>query len=121
MNAIHEILQRRGYESAEEMAVADRETVEVAGMMDLTIEKVRSDRLSVAHYHRQRGDLMRDPMVTFRLEGADPDEWVPIEFQQDPTVYQQDREGLDLDGFPAQWSENLQKQGFVDAAQGGAV
>jgi Domain of unknown function (DUF6908) len=40
---------------------------------------------SVAHYYEQNGDLMKDQdMVLIRSEG----EYYPVEFQQDPVIYQ---------------------------------
>jgi len=84
--------------------------------MGLTIEKVREDEISVAHYH-QRGDLMRDPEIVYRIQ-ENTGEWTPIEYRQDPGIYQRDETGLsDAEDFAETWSENLKKQGFLQAAQ----
>jgi len=84
--------------------------------MDLTIEKIRDNEISVAHYHQQRGDLMRDPEIVYRIE--DNGEWTPIEYRQDPGIYQRDETGLnDVEDFAETWSENLKNQGFLQAAQ----
>jgi len=84
--------------------------------MDLTIEKIRDNEISVAHYYQQRGDLMRDPEIVYRID--DSGEWTAIEYRQDPGIYQRDQTGLpDVEDFAETWSENLQRQGFLQAAQ----
>ena len=84
--------------------------------MDLTIEKIRDQEISVAHYHQQRGDLMRDPEIVYRIE--ENGEWTPIEYRQDPGIYQRDNSGLpDVEDFAETWSENLKQQGFLEAAE----
>lgn len=88
--------------------------IEVEGNEDLTIEKIGSDRLSVAHHYIQRGDLMCDPEIVFRVEEG---EWIPIRYTQHPRVHQYDPEGIRIEGFVVQWSANLREQGFVDAAK----
>lgn len=83
--------------------------------MDLTIEKVRSNEISVAHYYKQRGDLMRDPEIVYRVEDG---EWIPVEYTQDPGIYQRDETGLpSVEDFAETWDENLRRQGFLQVAQ----
>jgi len=113
MDAAKRILERLGYESVEEMAVNESHTIEVDGYEDLTIEKVGPNRLSVAHHYIQRGDLMCDPEIVFHIDNG---VWTPVRFTQHPHVHQHDPNGLELDGFVNQWSENLRHQGFVEAA-----
>jgi ParB family transcriptional regulator, chromosome partitioning protein len=56
--------------------------------MAVTVERVGAAHYSVAHYHEQNGDLMRDPEVVF-WKGPDG-RFYPVEFTQDglPTPYQ---------------------------------
>jgi hypothetical protein len=93
--------------------------IEVDGgeaFMDLTIEKVYEDRLSVAHYYNQRGDLMSDPEIVFDV--SSDKEWVPVRFTNSPYIHDHDEDGLDKhDAFINQLDENLKKHGFVDRAK----
>jgi hypothetical protein len=114
MDAINQIIDSYGYESAEAMDLGDSIEVDVDGFMELVIEKCGEKHLSVAHYYEQRGDLMRDPEVVFSLGDG---EWTPFEFRQDPMFHQHDEDGLDIEEFLTQWNSNIQNQGFVDAAQ----
>ena len=113
MEAARAILASLGIESIDEMTVNESYTIEVAGYEDLTIEKIGSNRLSVAHYHVQRGDLMCDPEIVFHIDDG---EWRAVRYTQHPRIHQHDPDGLDISEFVEQWSENLRRQGFVDAA-----
>ena len=113
MDAIKEIIDSYGYESAETMELGDNIEVDADGFMPLVIEKCGENHLSVAHYYEQRGDLMRDPEIVFSLADG---EWTPFEFRQDPAFHQYDKDGLDIGPFLKQWNSNIRKQGFVDAA-----
>lgn len=118
MQAVKEILQAHGYESVHEMDVGESVEVELdtESMMPLTIEKVADNRLSVAHYYEQNMDLMRDPEVVFDTENG---VWRAVEYIQDNlSIYQRDENGLpDAQQFAMEtWDENLQKQGYVEAA-----
>jgi hypothetical protein len=95
------------------MELNDSITVSTEGFMDLTIEKVAENRLSVVHYWKRRGDLMRDPEVVFNTK----DSWMPVRYRQDPQFAQVDEDGLEIQDFLTTWSQNLQAQGFVDAAE----
>ena len=117
MDAIKNILAAEGYEGIQEMDVEDSVTVEVAEMMDLVIEKIGENRLSVAHYYTQNGDLMSDPEIVFRI---DRDHWVPVRYTQHPSIEQHNEDGLDLSGFLKQWDRNLTAQGYVATAGGEA-
>lgn len=114
MEAAKDILDRFGIESIEDMAVNESHTIEVESYEDLTIEKVGSNLIGVAHHYVQRGDLMCDPEIVFRVDDG---VWTPVRFTQHPNVHQHDPEGIELDGFVEQWSENLHRQGFVEAAE----
>lgn len=114
MDVIREILDRIGISSIEAMELNQRYTIIVPGFEDLTIEKVGSTRVSVAHHYLQRGDLMCDPEIVFMVEDTD---WTPVRYTQHPRIHQYDREGLELDAFIRKWSQNLRRQGFVEAAE----
>jgi len=116
MDAVVQILEHLDMEFAE-MELNDLVTVdpESEAMDELTIEKIGDDLLSVGHYYTQRGDLMRDPEVVFRVDG---DRWWPIEFRRDgtPQMHDHNEDGIDLRGFDRHWNKNLKNQGYVDAA-----
>lgn len=113
MDAVQDILLQLDIQSIEEIDVNHRVTIEVDGFEDLTIEKIGPNRVSVAHHYLQRGDLMCDPEIVFKVEDGD---WTPVRYTHHPHTHRHDSEGLDLDGFVERWSENLRNQGFVDAA-----
>lgn len=111
MDLVREILQHRGFQDLEEMEVGQSFKFEVEGYMDLSIERIGVDRISVAHYHVQRGDLMSDPEVVFRVDGS---EWVPVRFTQHPNIHLHDENGLSgIEGFLRTWEKNLIQQGFM--------
>jgi hypothetical protein len=114
MDAVKDILERLGIKSVEGMAVNESYTIEVEGYEDLTIEKIGPDRLSVAHHYIQRGDLMCDPEIVFRVKEG---KWIPIRYTQHPRVHLYDPEGIEVEAFVIQWSENLREQGFVDVGK----
>lgn len=117
MDTVTEIVQAHGYDSVHDMAVGDHIKVEHNHQMPLTIEKIGDNRLSVAHYYTQRGDLMSDPEVVFRLDG---DTWVPVRYTQHPRIHHHDESGLKtLKSFVNTWDRNLRKQGFLEAATDG--
>ena len=100
--------------------------------MDLVIERIGSGprnlaMVSVAHYYVQNGDLMRDPEMTFEIDGAN---FWPVSFQQDSlglyqeACFQRDDRTLvrprllkDLQKFARSWNTNLREQGFLKAAK----
>jgi|GEM_PF-5240252 len=114
MKTVADIIRANGFESVDDMEVGDHISVDVPGLMELVIEKVLDDTISVAHYWEQNRDLMRDPEIVFQVENG---EWTPIEYIQDPRVHRHDPDGLDLGIFPDEWDKTLRDQGFVDAAQ----
>jgi len=116
MNTIKSILTAAGYDSVDELTVNQPVIVERESLMDLHIEKLAADSLSVAHYYTQRGDLMSDPEIVFDTVG---DEWTPIEYTQHgfPQVHQHDDDGLDdATEFVDQWDDTLDDQGFIEHA-----
>jgi hypothetical protein len=113
MDAAKDILSRLSIESVEEMAVNESHTIVVEGFEELTIEKIGPNRVSVAHHYVQRGDLMYDPEIVFHIDNG---VWRPVRYTQHPHIHQHNPDGIELDGFVEQWSENLRLQGFVEAA-----
>lgn len=106
--------------------------LENEGYMPLVIEKVGKDRVSVAHYYEQNGDLIADPdVVCWIAPGGD---WFPIEMQQPPIgrfsgysavvvdwkdgrpnhYYPRMQSGIA--SFCATWAKNLVDQGFTQIA-----
>lgn len=119
MEAAREILHAHGYDDAASMTVGDdiKITLDSDAMMPLVIEKIADNRLSVAHYYTQRGDLMSDPEIVFRVNS---DDWTPVRYTQHPHIHQHNEDGLDsMDQFCTQWSRNLQRQGYVKTAKRG--
>lgn len=79
-------------------------------VMDLSIER-HGNEVIVCQYYHQRGDLMRDPEVRFRIEDG---EWQPISYRIDAlNAYEYSTEGLDIDDTLEMWARNLQSQGFT--------
>lgn len=120
MKTAKQILEQYNIENpVEEMEIGERYEIpadETVADMDLTIEKVREDEISVAHYYQQRGDLMRDPEIVYQVN--ENGEWTPIEYRQDPGIYKRSQTGLpDVEDFSETWSENLRRQGFLEAAE----
>lgn len=108
LEAVQQILEEEGT-SVEEMEVNESYTYNGGeAFNDLTIQKVYDNVLSVGQYHTQRGDLMSDPEVRFDV--SNPEDWVPIEYTQDPQFYQRDKDGIEIDDFISTWDDNLQKQ-----------
>jgi hypothetical protein len=116
MKSIEKILRSKGVENLETMEINENYTIHNQGYHDLTVEKISPDCLSVAHYYTQRGDLMRDPEIVFRI--IENGSWMAVEYRQDDCgIYQRDESGLDVSGFVKRWDKNLEKQGFVEAVQ----
>ena len=117
MKTVKDVVRSYGYDTVDDMSVGDSIQVEPDSdvMMPLVIEKIDENRLSVAHYYTQRGDLMADPEIVFHVKN---EEWVPIRYTQHPYIEQYDPDGLDLDGFVEQWNQNLQRQGYTDENTG---
>lgn len=116
METVKEILQAKGIESVEEMEPGDCYTIDGNGYMDLTIEKVWENQISVAHYYKQFGDLMRDPEIVFEIQ--ENGDWLPIRYRQDPYKDEYKPGGIrTAKNFARKWDRNLKQQGFIDRAQ----
>lgn len=114
MEIVEKILGRLGYQSVETMEINDGVTLQSDGFDDLSIEKVGSNLISVSQHYVQRGDVMCDPEVVFRIEDG---EWIPVEYIQHPRVHEYDDNGLYLDGLIDTWNMNLKEQGFLKEAE----
>ena len=81
-------------------------------IMDLSIER-HGEELIVCQYYIQRGDLMRDPEVTFQIEADGT--WTPMSYRVDPlNTYEYSTEGVPIGDMLDMWAENLRMQGFVE-------
>lgn len=101
--------------------------------MDLVVESVGVNQVSVTHYYEQSGDLCQDPEIIF-LVGCDG-EWYAIEWTTPPVMLmgrvmggyrryveidaangswkRANRKGQrDLAIFANNWADNLRMQGF---------
>lgn len=120
--------------------------ITVAGLMPLAIEDIGTSGegrrlVSLCHYGKQNGDLMRDPDIVFMFHDVPPPSGVrgidhvaaaePVSFRNDyigvcQEVYLYDdagkrthvRESLkrQLKDFSASWFRNLEQQGFFGQA-----
>ena len=115
MDAAQAILRAVGVDSVADLTPPASYTVSVDGYEDLTVEKFAPKRVSVAHHYTQRGDLMCDPEVVFRIDESGV--WTPVAYTRHPDVHRHDPDGLSIDGFLDQWSDRLYEQGFVSAAR----
>ena len=114
--AISKILEKRGLLSEFERDRDFHTKIESSGFMPLIIER-QHNRLVIAHYYEQNGDLIADPDLVLSLAGADL--WIPIELQT-PYSYtsalSDSSDGLDrttirgLVRFTNFWAVNLNMQ-----------
>jgi hypothetical protein len=109
--------------------------LEVHGFMPLAIELIGVGPrglplISVLHYYEQHGDICRDPDMEFEID--QDGKWNPISYRQDSIGMMQEAVFIDsgtgdvkvrpklvreLKRFARQWSDNLDEQGFLDAAR----
>lgn len=129
MNSIKQIVDAKGG-----FAALSHLKVEAAGFMPLVIENIGTgprglQLVSVAHYYEQNGDLMKDPDMTFEVDGNG--DLHPISYEQSSLgLYQVAVEKMDngqvgvrpallrqLKAFARTWNANIKAQGFVKAAR----
>ncbi len=92
------------------------------GFMDLSIEWISEDRIAIAHYGEQNGDLMADPDMTLIVDN-EVKTLMPATYQNDyvgvyQEVYTDDGRWLprlsrDLTSFLTTWLKNIEFQGHV--------
>lgn len=116
MEAVKAILAAEGT-SVEEMDINEHYSYESDVFNDLSIEKVYDNVVSVEQHYTQRMDRMSDPEVRFDV--SDSEDWTPIEYRQDPGIYQRDEEGLEMDAFLQTWDKNLKSQFPAEKVTGG--
>ena len=98
--------------------------LEADGFMDLTIEWIGSNRISITHYGEQNGDLMADPDMELIID-FDKKEILPATFQNDyigiyQEVYSDNNQwrpelSRELTTFLNTWLKNIEFQGHVIA------
>ena len=54
--------------------------VKSPGFMDLCIENIGRNCISVTHYYEQNGDLCQDPEIVFHVSPIHHGDWYPIEW-----------------------------------------
>lgn len=109
-------------------------TVESSGFMDLVIETLPGNQVSVAHYYEQNGDLCQDPEIVFFASPFDG-EWYAVEWttpafmilgrtmggyerlvwfdENNPRKYSLKLHAQrDLAIFANKWAKNIRMQGF---------
>lgn len=107
--------------------------VKSSSFMDLAVEVISKNQISVTHYYEQNGDLCQDPEIVF-LVGCDG-EWYAVEWTtpqisfagrimggyrryieidaENGTWVRGDLRGQrDLAIFANKWADNLKRQGF---------
>lgn len=97
-------------------------TLSADGFMDLSIEWIGEDRLAIAHYGEQNGDLMADPDMEL-IVNFDRQEVLPATYQNDYLgVFQEiylegnrwrPKLSRELTSFLNTWLRNLEFQGHV--------
>jgi hypothetical protein len=101
--------------------------LEMPSYMPLVIERIDVNRISVAHYYEQNGDLIADPDMTFYIYNGF---WIVSEIQE-PWGYRMCSEQTftgwkynptalkDVTAFANQWARNLREQGWATRATKG--
>lgn len=136
MKSIQQMIEDRGgFAAVQENYIR----IENAPFMLLVIEIIGGPypngayEVSVAHYGKQNGDLMKDPEVTFLVspQGAAM-AWRPLAYENSYAGCYDVACGVDRDGtlrlksqnkmrqiaeFVLMWDQNIQEQGFIEAAR----
>ena len=95
--------------------------LKAAGFMDLVIEKLYDNRISLSHYYTQNGDLMSDPDMELILD-TENKTLKAVTFQQDnmgvyQSVFSKGKEninlGKELNTFLDDWLKNIERQGHI--------
>lgn len=97
--------------------------LKAGGFMDLVVERIGKDEISLAHYYEQNGDLVADPEMTvrvfphgaaealsFSMPGAGVYQEVYLE--KDGKTYVWPAVKREQNAFLDQWLVNLKHQGF---------
>ena len=85
--------------------------IENPGYMDLVLEKINRDKITISHYYKQQWDLIPDPDVMIDIEKQEPVEY------QDPFGYvycDTKKKKIEVDNFLNNiWAKNTKNQGFA--------
>jgi len=94
--------------------------LKASGFMDLILESIGKDCLSMGHYYEQNGDLMADPDMEIFID-KDKESLAAATFQQDNlAIYQNAYSGgelidgnlaNELNSFLKEWLTNISNQG----------
>lgn len=80
------------------------------GFMDLSVNLLEDNRISITHYYEQNGDLVPDPDMEITIYPETKTAWA--ETFQDYRVYQTaEKHGYDLQRFLRMWLRNIKMQG----------
>lgn len=117
-------IYERNYNAMEKLGLLKVEThvkLQSGGFMDLSVEKISEEVISLAHYGEQNGDLMSDPEMTIKVY---PDTRMveALTIRMDYTGYAASvypapgivnlYQKKNLNQFLATWLRNLKNQGF---------
>ena len=87
--------------------------------MDLTIERIGPDEISLTHYYEQNGDLVPDPDMQVRIdfqnetaEALTCQDWICFRAVYPEPGKVNLKLKKDLNFFLLQWLKGLKKQGF---------
>jgi uncharacterized protein YqiB (DUF1249 family) len=95
------------------------------GYMDLVIELIGKNTISLCHYYESEGDLIQDPEITVKIneENQTAESLTYQDTYSFQEVYEKARGGKqivnitlqeDLNKFLATWLNNLHDQGFTE-------
>lgn len=117
-------IYERNYNAMEKLGILKVGTyakLQSEGFMDLTVEKISEEVISLAHYGEQNGDLMSDPEMEIKIY---PDSRMveALTIRMDYTGYSASvypapgkvdlYQKKDMNQFLAIWLRNLKQQGF---------
>lgn len=98
--------------------------LKAGGFMDLVVERIGTDEISLAHYYEQNGDLVADPEMTVRIRpqhgiaealsfsmpGAGV--YQEVYFEKDGKTYVRPAVRREQNALLDTWLMNLKRQGF---------
>lgn len=124
MSTIYEInyrkLENLGIIQDGKIAIAEYEKLKSGSYMDLSIDRISSNKLAIAHNHIQNGDVVPDPDMTLKvyLESKMVEALTYQDSMTYTVVYPEEgkvnpRAKKELNDFLGQWLSNLKRQGFM--------
>ncbi|MDX8367703.1 DUF1249 domain-containing protein [Cytobacillus sp. IB215665] len=107
----------------DDLSTGNHISLESAGFMDLVVEVIGDDLISLSHYYELNGDLMADPDMVIRLY-PEQQTCEALSFQNDSLgVYQKvyvdekhyyPRLKRELNSFLSLWLTNIEEQGYLN-------